>query len=511
MKKTLSLCLSGLAALAFAGPLTGRPKLVVAIAVDQFRYDYLTRYRSEYSAGLKRLLTQGAVFTNARYQHFPTVTAIGHSTFLTGATPSMSGIIGNEWYERESSAIVTSVSDDATTIVGGRGGKGSSPRRLLVSTLGDELKIVSPGSRIIGVSLKDRAAILPAGHMADGAYWFDNKSGRFVSSSYYFAQPPSWVVDFNQVHPGDHFAGMKWLDHTMPSDPQKLYESLAASPFGNELVESFAERALQSAQLGTRDTTDVLTVSFSSNDYAGHRFGPDSAEVHEMCIRTDKLLGKFFDFLDARVGAGNYLLAFTSDHGVAPLPQTNEARKMPGGRLPAATVRDAIEKGLAGKFGAGSWVRAFVEQSAYLNQDLIAEKKLDPAEVERTAAQAAMKVPHVFRVFTRTEMLRGAAMEEQVARLVQNGFYPRRSADVVVLLEPYWLMTTPTSTTGTNHSTTFSYDAHVPVILMGPGISAGRYYANITPNDIAPTLATMLDVETPSGSVGRVLGEILQK
>ena len=496
-----------LAACALAGPapLPKKPKLVLAIAVDQFRYDYLTRFRSEYTGGFDRLLSRGAVFTNARYEHFPTVTAIGHSTFLSGATPSISGIVGNDWYDREAGKNVTSVSDDQARILGGTGEGGASPRRLLVSTVGDELKIAGNGKpRVIGISLKDRAAILPAGHMADGAYWFDAKSGGFVSSTFYFPDLPAWVKDFNAGRPADRYRGNPWLNHKMPEAPEKLYATMAASPFGNEIVEAFAERAIQAEQLGKRGVTDLLAVSFSSNDYIGHQFGPDSPEVHEISVRTDRLFEKFFAYLDQQVGLDSVLVVLTADHGVAPLPEAQAARRMPGGRMPPRIVRDTVQAALAKKFGDGNWIVSPSEHSLYLNLDLIRQKNLDRAEVNRVAAQAALEIPHVFRVYTRERLMNGPALEDQVGRRVMNGFYVRRGADIYILLEPYWMF----GTSGTTHGTTFSYDAHVPVIFMGAGIRPGRYFDSIAVNDIAPTLAAILEVETPSGSVGRVLDEI---
>lgn len=485
------------------------PKLVLAIAVDQFRYDYLTRFRAEYKGGLDQLLTKGAVFTNARFEHFPTVTAIGHSTSLSGATPAISGIIGNDWWERSENRNVTSVSDDKTKLLGGKDAKGSSPRRMLVSTVGDELKIASQGrSKVVGISLKDRAAILPVGHMADGAYWFDGVTGNFVSSTYYFADLPGWVKDFNSSHPGDKYKGMKFGNRTLPSEPgEKLYEGLAPTPFGNEVVEAFAERAIQAEQLGRHEATDLLAVSFSSNDYVGHALGPDSPEVHEIAVATDRLLAKFFAYIGANVGMQNVLVVMTADHGVAPVPEVNIARKMPGGRMPGKVVTESIQGALTAKYGEGKWIVSPSEHSIYLNLDLIAQKKLDPAEVNNVAAQACLKVPHVFRVYTREQLMSGATLEDQVGRRVQNGFYVRRSADIEILLEPYWMFT---GGTGTTHGSTFSYDAHVPVIFMGAGIKPGRYNNTIAVNDIAPTLATILDVETPSGSVGRALSEMME-
>ena len=486
-----------------------KPKLIVAIAVDQFRYDYLTRFRSEYKEGLDRLLARGAVFTNARYEHFPTVTAIGHSTFLSGATPSMSGIVGNDWFDRESGKNVTSVSDESVKILGGAGEGGASPNRMLVSTLGDELKMSNGSrSRVIGVSIKDRSAILPSGHMGNGAFWFDAKSGNFISSTFYFAALPGWVAEFNAARPADKYKGAVWMNRKYPGEAdEKLYRTLPDSPFGNELIEAFAERAVDGEKLGQRGATDLLTVSFSSNDYVGHELGPDAPEVHDISVRTDQVIGKLFQFLDGKVGMQNVLVVMTADHGVSPIPEVNQARKMPGGRMPGRIVRDTVQAALTKKYGAGDWISSPSEHSLYLNLDLISEKKLSRAEVNEAAAEAALTIPHVFRVYTREQLMKGTAMDDQVGRRVAYGFYVRRSADVFILLEPYWMF----SAHGTTHGTTFSYDAHVPVIFMGPGIKAGRFDQPIAVNDIAPTLATLLDVETPSGSVGRVLAEIFEK
>jgi len=502
MRKVL-LCVLAAASLLAAAP--KKPKLVLAIVVDQFRYDYLTRFRGDYTAGFTRLLTHGAVFTNSQYDHFPTVTAVGHSTFLSGATPSLSGIVGNDWYDREEGRDVTSVSDSKTQLVGGRGGAGSSPNRMLVSTIGDELKIADLGrSRVIGVSLKDRSAILPSGHMANGAYWFDNATGNFVSSTFYFAELPPWVKTFNDSRLAAKYAGATWLGRTLPSDPKDLYPALAASPFGNELIEAFAERALQVEDLGKHEFPDVLAVSFSSNDYVGHEVGPDAPEVREMSVRTDKLLGQLFDVVDRQVGLDNVLVVLTADHGVAPLPEVNAARRMPGGRTPAGIFNKTAQDALAQRYGDGKWVIGGSEHSLYLNQALIAERKLDPAEVDRTAAQAIAAVPHVFRVYTREQLMTGQVNPDVIGRRVLNGFYPRRSGDLEILLEPYWIFTQ----TGATHGTAFDYDTHVPLIFMGPGIRPGRYDATVAVNDVAPTLATILEIETPSGSVGRVLTEM---
>jgi hypothetical protein len=342
--------------------------------------------------------------------------------------------------------------------------------------------------------------------MADGAYWFDDDTGNFVSSTYYFPDLPAWAKDFNGSRNPDRYRGVTWMSKKFLSEATPaFYASLAASPFGNELIEQFAETALQGEQMGKDDITDLLAVSFSSNDYVGHELGPDSEEVHQISIETDRLLEKFLRFIDAQVGLQNVVVVLTADHGVAPVPEVNIKRKMPGGRMPAGIVQKTVQGALEARYGAGKWISSPTEHSLYLNQELIHQKNLDARDVNRIAAQAALAIPHVFRVYTRDQLMQGASLEDQVARRVMNGFYVRRGADVYILLEPYWMF----SARGTTHGTTFSYDAHVPVIFMGPGIRKGRYNQPIAVNDIAPTLATLLDVETPSGSVGRVLTEIL--
>jgi hypothetical protein len=495
-----------LVAVGFITAAPKKPKLVVMIVVDQFRYDYLTRFRMEYHGGLDQLLTHGAVFTNARYIHFPTVTAVGHSTVLSGATPAMSGIIANDWFDREEGKTVTSVSDTATKLLGGGNGTGSSPRRMLADTVGDELKMADDNkSKVIGISLKDRASILPAGHMANGAYWFDAKTGNFVSSTYYFADLPDWVKSFNGARPADQYHGATWLTKVMPAGGPTLYSAIDASPFANQMIEQMAEAAIQNEQLGQRDVTDLLAVSFSANDYVGHSAGPDSPEVHDMGVQTDKMLEQFFRAIDTKVGLDNTIIVITGDHGVDPLPEVNAQRKMPGGRLPLGIVSKTVEAALVKKFGDGEWIVSNAEHSIYLNLDLIGQKKLDAGEVNRVAAEAARGIPHVFRVYTREQLIAGDAFPDEVGKRVLNGYFPRRGADVEVLLDPYWIFTQ----SGATHGSPFGYDNHVPVIFMGPGIREGRYNNTIAVNDIASTLATILDVETPSGSVGRVLTEML--
>lgn len=497
-----------------------KPKLVVALVVDQFRYDYTIRFRADYHSGLARLLDHGAVFADARYIHIPTVTAIGHSTFLSGATPSVSGIVGNEWFDRSSNRTVTSVSDPATLLLGGSPGvKGSSPHRLLVSTVGDELKMAGRSRKVIGISIKDRGSILPSGHMADAAYWFDNDSSHFVSSNYYMKELPPWINQINQQGPIRKYLGVTWSPvDARPGDKPfctmtagaevRFCGSIEATPFGNELLEDFAEKAIENEGLGTHEGTDVLTLSLSSNDYVGHAVGPDDPEVRDISIRTDRLIGKLLDFIDAKIGAGNTLVVFTADHGVAPVPEVNQARKMPGGRLDSAAISQAIGNALSAKFGKGDWFVADSYGYFYLNYETIKKNNADAVEVRRVAAEAARAIPHIARAYTSDELLRGeaAASGDFVGRAAQLGFYGPRSGDLVVIPEPYYMF----SSQGTTHAAPFGYDNHVPLIFFGPGIRPGAYYQAVTVNDVAPTLAAILEVETPSGSVGKILSMMLQ-
>lgn len=500
-------------------PMRKKPKLVVAITIDQFRYDYLNRFRSSYTGGLARLLERGAVFTNAHYEHFPTVTAVGHSTFLSGATPSVSGIVGNEWYDRESGKQVTSVSDNTVDLLGGQPGRhGSSPHRMLVSTIGDELKMADPQSKAVGISSKDRSAILPVGRMADGAYWFDTSAGNFVSSSYYFKQMPEWAVQFNRSRAVDKWAGKNWVGFDAKEGAQPFlklpaagsrnyYNLLDRTPFHNDLLALFSEAAIEGEQLGADEVTDVLSVSFSANDRIGHAMGPDSPEVRDVSVWTDRTLGRFFDYLDKKVGAGEYLVVITADHGVAPLPEVMRERKMPGGRMPEGVVLNTIRAALTAKYGAGDWVVGKSGPAPYFNYPLIAEKKLDIEEVQNVAAAAVRDLPHIYRVYTRSDLRRGGSIGDFVDNRVRAGFHYERASDLFVVSQPYWLF----EASGTSHGTPYNYDSHVPLIFMGPGVKAGRYNNRVAVNDIASTFATMLDVELPTGAAGRVLTEILEQ
>lgn len=517
MKRTLSLLCLAAMWLPAAAPPVKKPKLVLAIIVDQFRYDYLHRWRAQYQSGLARLMDRGAVFTNAHYEHFPTVTAIGHSTFLSGATPSVSGIVGNEWYDRSSGKQVTSVTDETVQILGAAAKTPASPRRLLVSTLADELKMSGSGkSKAIGISMKDRSAILPVGRMANAAYWFDAGNGNFVSTTYYFPKLPAWVEAFNQTRVVDQWVGKTWTSveesngasplFTLPDKADgTYYTALERVPYGNDVVEMFAEKAVEAEQLGQRGETDVLALSFSANDRIGHDVGPDDPRVRDVSIRTDRVLGRFFDYLDKKVGMANVLVVLTADHGVAPLPEVMEQRRMPGGRITEATILEHVQNRLTERYGEGKWVVGKSGPAPYLDHNLIKAKGLNLAEVQRTAAEVVRSHPHIFRVYTGTQLANGQILDDLIDRRVRNGYHWERAADLFIVPEPYWLF----EAKGTSHGTPFNYDTHVPLLMMGPGVRPGRYHKRAAVNDIAPTLANILEVEVPAGSIGRSLDEVL--
>jgi predicted AlkP superfamily pyrophosphatase or phosphodiesterase len=493
-----------------------KPKLVLLLVVDQFRGDFVFRFRDQYNAGLDRMLRQGALFSNAHYEHFPTVTAAGHATVLSGATPSVSGIIGNEWFDRASAKSVSSVVDANCKLLGATGAC-ASPHRLLVSTIGDELKMKGSGaSKSIGISLKDRSAILPIGRSGDGAYWYHSGSGNFVSSTWYFPELPAWVSEFNKSRTVEQYLGKAWtpIDQpgakpflTLPKQPGKEYfEAMSDTPWGNEIVRMLAERAIDAEKLGQRGDTDLLSLSFSSNDGIGHDYGPDDPRVRDVSIRTDRTLAQIFDYLDKRIGMRNVLVVLTADHGVSPAAEAQNARRMPGGRISEDAVMTAIEKRLSTLYGSAKWVIGRSGPSPYLNHALIEQLKLDPAQVRRQAAEAVLALPNIARVYTREDLLAGPR-GDTIDRRVRAGFHQQRGADLYPVTDPYF-------TFGKNiasHGSAYNYDSHVPIIFMGPGIKPGRYSQPAAVNDIAPTLAELLDLPPPSGSSGRPLSEAISR
>jgi predicted AlkP superfamily pyrophosphatase or phosphodiesterase len=515
-------------------------RLVVGIVIDQFRYDYLTRFADQFGeGGFKRLLDGGAVFTNANYIHVPTYTACGHATFMSGSTPAMDGIIGNEWWDRESGKRITSVTDNKVKLVGGReGAAGMSPSRMLGSTIGDELKLASAGqSKVIGVSLKDRSAILPAGKRPNGAYWYDLNTGNLVSSTYYFNELPEWVKKFNAQMRPDRFFGKKW-EKLLPEPAYQRstadempYEKFSAgnkfpytitggeegpgpgfytqfqyTPFANDYLVDFAKAAIESEQLGADDVTDLLTISFSSNDLVGHIYGPYSQEVQDITLRTDRSLAELFNYLDRKIGSDRFVVALTADHGVAPVPAHAKDYGL-GGIVDPKIVREAVQNALNKNFGEEKWILDYINGNYYFDEAAIERRKLNVEDVERVASQAVMKVPGIAECFTRSQILSGRLPQNKIARGVANGFHPQRNGNLVVVPQPFFFIAEGVTTT---HGTPYIYDTHVPVIFYGAGVAAGSYSSVSSPADIAPTLASMLKLEIPSNSVGQILREAIK-
>ncbi len=549
---------------------SSRPRLVLLIVVDQFRYDYLSRFGDLFgSRGLGRLMREGASWTEANFDHVPTHTAPGHAVFMTGASPSQTGIVANEWYERETGRRVKSITDDSTMMLAGKPNeKGKGPRRLLCSTVGDELRLADRDrSKVIGISTKDRSAILPAGRRANGAYWFSTDTGNMVSSTYYFDRLPDWVARFNDRHMADALFGARW-DRLLPTEQEYLrragkddvpwenqdkssadtscfphvitggsmapdkpfYRALDYSPFSNDLLVTFAEEAITNEKLGAGDDTDVLSVSFSANDYVGHRFGPYSQEAMDMTLRVDQQIGKLLDFVDARVGLGNSIVVFTADHGASPIPEQAAQMNFPGRRYQKTDLLKVADEALRARYAradrpANDYIQTFsnkgeteqglLNSNFYLSRAALQRDGIDLDEAERVIGEAVMKVPGVARYFTRAQLENKAVSSaDPVARRVLHGFYSQRSGDVIIVYEPYSIQFDPPDDptdphSSATHSSPYSYDTHVPLIIMGRGFAAGRYTQAAAPTDIAPTLAQVLSIEAPSCSVGRVLAEAL--
>jgi predicted AlkP superfamily pyrophosphatase or phosphodiesterase len=458
---------------------------------------------------------------------------------MSGATPSMSGIIGNEWFDRESGKRITSVTDGKVKLIGGReGAPGMSPSRMLGSTIGDELKLSSGGqSKVVGLSLKDRAAILPSGKRPNGAYWYDLNTGNMVSSTYYFSDLPEWVKKFNKEMRPDRFFGKKWekllpesayqrsTADDMPYEKfsagnkfpyvinggeevpgPRFYNQFQYTPFANDFLVDFAKAAIEGEQLGADETIDLLTISFSSNDLIGHAYGPYSQEVQDITLRTDRSLAELFNYLDQKIGLDHTLIVLTADHGVAPAPAYARQYGL-GGIVEPKAVTDAVQKALNKNFGGENWILDFSNGNIYFDEDAIERRKLSVEDVERAACQAIVRVEGVGECFTRTQILSGRLPQTRVARSVANGFYSRRNGNLVIIPQPFFFIGEGVTTT---HGAPYTYDTHVPIILYGAGVAPGMYYSAASPADIAPTIATMLRIETPSNSVGRILSEAIK-
>jgi predicted AlkP superfamily pyrophosphatase or phosphodiesterase len=513
--------LSSLTAPAFASAYNGRPKLIVVIVIDQFRGDYLERYRDQFGDGGFRLfLDHGAYFPDCNYNYANTRTAPGHSTLFTGAYSNGHGLFANEYWDFKNKREVPFVEDDKTKLVGAPGEKaGASPHNLMADTLGDELKLATQGrSRVFGVSLKDRAAVLPAGYAGDAAYWIEAKSGAWVTSTYYRRDLPKWAQDFNSGNRAAKYWDRDWRDaqgkvlrstaHRKGKDGSEagFYEVVGATPFGNEYEFEFAKELVIYENLGNGPTTDLLSVSLSPNDILGHQGGPDVPEMQTMALAVDRELADFFNFLGHQIGLANVWIALSADHGISAAPETAAKMRIAAASMDGAAMDAEINRSLTAKFSPGH-PAAYVKLDypmAWLNQEAFAAVQIKERDAE-TAAGEAMKHAGLRDYHTKSQLADGALPNTAWGRKYLNSYSPEGGWWVMGVPEPY----TIGQGRGANHTSPYTYDTHVPLAFYGLAFQTGTYRTHSEPVDLAPTLASLLGINAPTHSVGRILTEAL--
>jgi predicted AlkP superfamily pyrophosphatase or phosphodiesterase len=518
-----------------------KPKLVVGIVVDQMRFDYLYRYWDKFgNDGFKRLVTQGYNCRNTNYNYVPTYTGPGHASIYTGTTPMVHGIISNNWYDRDAGKEVYCAEDATVRGLGTTAEEGQrSPRKMLVTTVGDQLRLATNmQSKVIGVALKDRSSILPAGHTANAAYWYDGSTGSFISSTFYMTALPAWVQDFNAKQLPAKYLSQNWdtlIDkgayteslpdnnkyeglfkgETAPVFPHELPKLMETNgklglirtvPAGNTLTRNFAEATILGEQLGKGSFTDFFCVSFSSPDYIGHMYGPQSKEVEDCYLKLDMEIAAFLRFLDSYLGKNKVLAFLTADHGAVETPQYLIDNKIPAGYFDERKSVDSLAKALKREFG-DTLIEAYTNDQVFLDRKAIAKKKLDKSEVERFVADFFMQFKGVANVMTATEMTNEYTQAPRM--LIQNGFNFRRSGDVCIILEPGWFGEWPRKT-GTTHGAPWSYDTHVPLYWWGWKIKPGSNDDRHTITDIAPSICMFLNIQFPDGCTGQPIGGMLK-
>ncbi|MDE1190541.1 MAG: alkaline phosphatase family protein [Arachidicoccus sp.] len=516
-----------------------RPKLVVGIVVDQMRWDYLYRYYNKFgNDGFKRLIGEGFSCGNTLINYLPSYTAVGHTTIFTGSVPSIDGIAGNDW-RIQSTGKETYCTDDSTvSTIGAAGNAGKmSPRNLWVTTVTDELRLATNfQSKVIGVSLKDRASILPAGHNPTGAYWLDDASGNFITSSYYRKDLPEWVGNFNADKHIDKLISNGWntllpIDQytestvddaawegkyknvsapVFPYDLKKIYAgnkgSLRATPFGNTLTLQFAEAAVEGEKLGQGNQTDFLTINCASTDYAGHQFGPNAIEVEDVYLRLDKDLGNFFNYLDNKVGKGNYMIFLSADHGGAHSEGFMEANKMPTGF--SNNLKADLNHFLKSKFGEEKLVLGIENDAVSFDNNLIKTKGLDKAKIKEAAIDFLQQQPSVLYAVD-NEKAATATVPQPIREMIVNGYNRQRTGDIKIILQSGFL---PGGyKTGTTHGLWNPYDTHIPLLFYGWKIPHGESNETVYMTDIAPTVAALLHIQIPSGCIGKPIVAITNK
>lgn len=518
-----------------------KPKLVVGIIVDQMRQEYLYRFADRYSeGGFKRMMKDGFMMKNGHYNYIPTYTGPGHTSVYTGTTPATHGIIGNDWYVRSLDKMIYCAEDSTVTNVGGTPENGQiSPRNMLVTTITDELRIATQKrAKVVGVAIKDRGASLPAGHLGD-AYWYDRETGEFMTSTYYKETLPKWVSDFNAKKLPDAYLSQTWntlypmetynasiaddnefegiftgLDApTFPYDLNALREKngdlglISSTPFGNTLTLDFALAALEGEQMGMDNETDFLALSFSSPDYIGHRFGPQSKEIEDTYLRLDQEIERLLNYLDDKYGRDQYVVFLSADHAVAEVATHMISEKVPAGNLRTSVVGTELLNYISANYGEGDWIKNSSNGQFFLNHELIEEKKLNQENFENEIAQFLLKIDGIKEVYTGTAM-RTREFTSGRAHLLQMGYNHKSSGDILMILEPAWLTG---GARGTSHGTGFTYDTNVPILFYGWNVPAGESSRYATITDIAPTLSMMLDIKLPNGATGQPIVEITDK
>jgi predicted AlkP superfamily pyrophosphatase or phosphodiesterase len=504
---------------AWASAYNARPKLVVVIVIDQFRGDYLERYRDQFGeGGFRVFLDRGAYFTDCNYDYADTRTAPGHATLLSGSYASGHGILANEWYEPGKNKRVTSVEDGTTKLVGvASAAPGASPHNLLSDTLGDELKLATGGkSRVFAISLKDRAAVLPAGFSGDGAYWIDAQSGAWITSTYYRPDLPEWARNFNGSHRTDKYWNREWKDadgnalgSTAPrkgkdGSPASFYEVIGATPFANEYQFEFAKELVLYEKLGAGPATDLLIISLSANDILGHRVGPDSPQMRSMALQLDRQLAEFITFLGHQVGLANLWMALSADHGIAPLPEFAKTLRLPAANLNDDDLRKQVNSLLSKKYAkAADYVLDIDYPLAWLNEDAFAGHKESEAEAD---TGEAMVQTGFGGYFTKSQLARGEIPHTEMGRRYGHSYSPHGGWYVMGIPTPFHVGIS----SGTDHATPFTYDTHVPLAFYGLAFQPGIYRTHAEPVDLAVTLASLLGINAPTHATGRVLTEALQ-
>lgn len=517
------------------------PNLVVGIIVDQMRYDYLMRYWNKYGdGGFKKLINKGLNCENTHFNYMPTYTGPGHASVYAGSSPSAHGIVSNDWFSREENKMVYCAEDATVSNVGGSVKAGAmSPKRLISSNISDELRLFSNGkSKVIGVALKDRGAIMPAGHAGNAAYWFDLKdtTGQWMSSTFYMKELPTWVNDFNKLKKADMYLSQVWnpllpiesytestVDNTpyegkyrgeeKPVFPHNLpllrktysYPLIAATPFGNSITKDFALAALKGEQLGQDIYPDLLAVSFSSTDIVGHQFGTMAIEMEDVYLRLDRDLAEMFNYLDANIPNKNYVIFLTADHGATYNPNYLKDHRIPSGLWNPDALKDSLVFLCKQKWGE-DLILAFENQQVYLDKNKMRNKNINEIAVKKQLTEYLLAQNGIENVFD-AETFRTQEFTKGVISRIQNGFMPKRSGDLMVHFSPGWL---DYAETGTSHGSPHSYDTHIPLLWYGKNIKAGTYTSHVNITDIAPTLSIIFNCSFPNACTGEPIEAVLQ-